>query len=955
MQKLISLSPSVSAHFAALTGKARPEWFAAHDPRDSRLGSGGGTLHLLREAWRALDPGGRFEEWIEKERGVILHAGGQSRRLPGYAAEGKALIPVPVYRWSTGQRLNQTLIDLQMPFLEKVLAAAPDSARWLVASGDVLVRAEAFSGSLPEADVVCLGLWGEPDQATRHGVFFTPRNAPETLSFMLQKPDLEEIRDCARSHYFLLDVGIWMLSARALRALLRHCMKGSAASPETAAWETYDLYGDFGPAMGNDPKVRDPLVNELTTAIVPLEGGAFYHFGSSPDLLDSALRLQNRVNDQRRLLTTNIKPHPSLFVQNSRLGTGLLDETHSRIWIENSILPAGWELSSEHVLTGIPENDWKLRLPKGQCLEMAPVKGGGRVIRPYGFRDAFRGPCAEAGTFFCGEPLLDWLDARGLDLAALRIDPQTDIQMAALFPVVDGEPDPAFVQWLISAEGDFSASYRDLPRLSAEALLEQADLAGHAAQRAELLAESLPLLARHHHRSIFFQVDLDHLASLWSSHGLELPPRLAEGDEDLFRLIREAMFRSQVERARGRSGEEEEARAFGVLREALVRTAIEQPVRPVRNCLEDQIIWSRSPVRLDLAGGWTDTPPYCFLQGGKVVNVAVELNGQPPIQTFIRIREAGGIKLRSIDLGVSEEVRTYEDLRSYADIQSGFAIPKAALALCGFLPEFHEGKAPASLDELLQGFGGGLEISLLCAVPKGSGLGTSSILSSTVLGALNEMCQLGWDAFTIGHRVLVLEQMLTSGGGWQDQFGGIFRGLKYLETSTGLDQSPKVRWLDDFLFTDPAVRPNLLLYYTGITRVAKSVLGEIVRGMFLNSQERLRILGQIGENAEVVRDILQEGDYGGLAAGVQRSWELNQTLDPGTVTPEIAALLRQIEPWTAGAKLLGAGGGGYLLILARDGEAAQSIKTTLNGNPPNRRARFVSLALSREGMQVTRS
>ena len=50
----------------------------------------------------------------------------------------------------------------------------------------------------------------------------------------------------------------------------------------------------------------------------------------------------------------------------------------------------------------------------------------------------------------------------------------------------------------------------------------------------------------------------------------------------------------------------------------------------------DQIVWARSPVRLDLAGGWTDTPPYTNRYGGAVVNVAVDLNGQSPIQVFVR-------------------------------------------------------------------------------------------------------------------------------------------------------------------------------------------------------------------------------------------------------------------------------------------------------------------------------
>ena len=67
----------------------------------------------------------------------------------------------------------------------------------------------------------------------------------------------------------------------------------------------------------------------------------------------------------------------------------------------------------------------------------------------------------------------------------------------------------------------------------------------------------------------------------------------------------------------------------------MIDTLKSDPVAPRRNVLDDQILWGRSPVRLDLAGGWTDTPPYCILEGGKVVNLSVELNGQLPLQVFM--------------------------------------------------------------------------------------------------------------------------------------------------------------------------------------------------------------------------------------------------------------------------------------------------------------------------------
>ena len=99
------------------------------------------------------------------------------------------------------------------------------------------------------------------------------------------------------------------------------------------------------------------------------------------------------------------------------------------------------------------------------------------------------------------------------------------------------------------------------------------------------------------------------------------------------------------------------------------------------NVYRDQIVWGRSPVRIDLAGGWTDTPPYCLYAGGNVVNVAIELNGQPPLQVYIKPSDTHKIILRSIDLGAMEVISSWDELRDYNKVGSPFSIPKAALAL----------------------------------------------------------------------------------------------------------------------------------------------------------------------------------------------------------------------------------------------------------------------------------
>ena len=221
------------------------------------------------------------------------------------------------------------------------------------------------------------------------------------------------------------------------------------------------------------------------------------------------------------------------------------------------------------------------------------------------------------------------------------------------------------------------------------------------------------------------------------------------------------------------------------------------------------------------------------------------------------------------------------------------------------MPRFHSGGGFSSLAAQLGDFGGGIELSLVAAAPKGSGLGTSSILAASVLAALSDLCGLGWDRNVLFARTLALEQMLTTGGGWQDQAGAIFGGIKLIETPPGLAQKPVLRWLPEQLFGLGYVNRSILLYYTGITRLAKNILAEIVRGLFLNSPARLETIAEIGTNASFAAAAIQKCDIQMLQAAVRASWQLNQRLDSGTNPPEVQNILDSVKDQLAAAKLLG--------------------------------------------------
>ena len=547
-----------------------------------------------------------------------------------------------------------------------------------------------------------------------------------------------------------------------------------------------------------------------------------------------------------------------------------------------------------------------LRIAPGQCVDVVPIGDHSWVVRCYHIDEKFAGSAQQEKRF----PVVDSVEEIGK------------------YIIQSSSPS--------GGVGEGVGSY-----LSAEDISSQANMYRLVAQRRTFRQENWPLLAKNWQHSVFYQVDLEDAAREYREMNIPLPEPLPE-NAPLMTRIHDAMFR------------DDSTKAFSLLRQGLTEQVLSEQPSPRMSVYSDQIVWGRSPVRVDIAGGWTDTPPYCLMEGGNVVNFALELNGQPPLQAYVRPCKEPHIILRSIDLGAMEVVNTYEELLDYQKVGSPFSIPKAALVLAGFRPSSYDLRS-SSLKAQLEAFGCGIELTLLSAIPAGSGLGTSSVLAATVLGTLNDFCGLAWDKNEIGYRTLVLEQLLTTGGGWQDQFGGILQGVKLLQTERGFEQNPTVRWLPNDLFTQPEYRQCHLLYYTGITRTAKKILAEIVRRMFLNQRDELRLLRKMKQHAMDMYEAIQRAEFQQMGMLVRKTWQQNQLIDSGTNPPEVEAITRQIDDLCLGYKLGGAGGGGYLYMVAKDPEAAARIKQTLLQNRPNGNARFVEMTLSTKGLQVSRS
>lgn len=363
---------------------------------------------------------------------------------------------------------------------------------------------------------------------------------------MLQKPSVAELGALMSKHLFLMDIGIWLLSDRAVELMVKRSYRDGRLS-------FYDMYSEFGLALGDRPTLDDPELNSLTVAILPLEGGNFYHYGTSREMISSTLAVQNIVTDQREIMHRKAKPHPAMFVQNAEVEV-TLGAANSELWIENSFVGRDWTLACRNIITGVPENRWSLKLADGLCIDVVPVGEEAFAARPYGFNDAFKGNLSDGAVLYQGMPVTEWLAGRGLKPE--DIEENHDLQAARLFPLCDNVEDLGRAMRWMTTEPELEEGrkvWRSARKMSADELSAYANLHRLTRQREVFRTRNLPLLAAHYERSVFYQLNLDEVARGYAAGSLPLPDALPESADGLTR-ISDAMFRARVADLKGEDG-----------------------------------------------------------------------------------------------------------------------------------------------------------------------------------------------------------------------------------------------------------------------------------------------------------------------------------------------------------------------------------------------------------------
>lgn len=226
----------------------------------------------------------------------------------------------------------------------------------------------------------------------------------------------------------------------------------------------------------------------------------------------------------------------------------------------------------------------------------------------------------------------------------------------------------------------------------------------------------------------------------------------------------------------------------------------------------------------------------------------------------------------SRDMDVHGEFDTIEPLQKTGDPYDPFALQKACLLACGIIPA-----QGGNLTDILTRMGGGFEMhSEVTNVPKGSGLGTSSILSAACVKAVFEFMGIEHAEADLYAHVLAMEQIMSTGGGWQDQVGGVVNGIKYITSKPGLNQELKVEHIQISESTKKELDERFCLIYTGQRRLARNLLRDVVGRYVGNEPDSLFALNEIQRVAALMRFELERGNVDAFAELLEYHWSLSK-------------------------------------------------------------------------------
>ena len=895
--------------------------FVAIPDRDGkRVGSGGATLEVLKYLHEQ-------EKSFDKLRVLVIHSGGDSKRVPQYSALGKLFSPVP-HRLANGR--NSTLFDEFMICMSSVPSRIREGM--VLLSGDVLLLFNPLQIDYNNVGAAAISFKENVETGKNHGVYLNGENG--NVKCCLQKKPVDELRrvgavneaDCID-----IDTGALIFSTEMMESLYSLIAAPSDYDKYVNERTRLSLYADFLYPLAEDStleafyreKPEGEFCDELTEArervwevlrpyrmkLLRLAPAKFIHFGTTREILELMCGGVEEYSDLgwSRLVGSSINNDTAGYnsILSSKASIG------ENCYLEVSYVHSRAKVGKHCVLSFVDIHDEVI--PDNVVLHGLKQRDGKFVVRIFGVNDN-----PKENNLFGKD--LDELSAKlGADLWNGE---NHTLWTAELYPEKDTIKEAVAAALnlyaLVNVEAGNLTAWKNTERKSLCSGFNAADPDAIIAWNQRM-------------------ADLVAMDEITKSISNQIPAQKLPKRKSLTKIQRH-----WLEKRLSRADFTEKLRLhyyLGVILED--ENEIQECVRTIQSEVLDATIKKltynenarivkdkhtvKLPLRVNWGGGWSDTPPYCNEKGGTVLNAAILLGGEYPVEVHVRRLPKPMVVLESADMGARGEFTAISDLQECHNPYDPFVLHKAALIACGVIPR--EG---GELTDITAKIGGLYVSTQMHGVPKGSGLGTSSILAGACVKALFQYFGVAHTEDDLYEHAMCVEQIMSTGGGWQDQVGGMTPGLKLITAPAGIQQKLNVRHIALSEDTKAELNARFTLIYTGQRRLARNLLRDVVGRYISNAPDSLYALEEIQRIAVMMAFELERGHVDDFAKLLNRHWELSKTIDAGSTNTCIDQIFLAIDDLIDGRMICGAGGGGFLQVLLKRGVTREQLNARLH-------------------------
>lgn len=882
---------------------------------------------------------------------LVIHSGGDSKRVPQYSCCGKLFSPV---QRELPDGRSSSLFD------EFIIAFSAVPARMspgmLVLSGDVLMVFNPLQIDLQYLDSAAISIKSPVQTGCHHGVFLTDEK--NEVKKFLHKQSVDKLNNIGavnKKGYVDIDTGAIYFNYTILNDLYSlisdnntlNIIKFNKFVNEQAR---ISFYGDFLYPISKDGTLDSYLkespenvicdnllecrkliwdkLHKYTMKVIKLSPAEFIHFGTTHELFDLLVKnLENyKYLNWNRNVLSNVDDNINYVVNHSFIDdTAIIDDN---VYIENSYIGKNVTIGKNVILSNV--NIENISIPDDICLNTIITQDNKYVTRIYSILDNPK-TVKSTETLFLNCILENMMDKYNITDNDIWADNDKSIWKANLYTLennnIDSINSALTLYKIINCECDtqtvkkyfnknrtsLSGSFNSSDTLKQKTENENIEITLRSYQfintikRLKDINISTNILLK----SVDLKKQINNLLNIAEQYNYSIKSRI-------YLAISKILQDRNIPEL---SSSKFEDKCYEEIKK-VIRTS--DPTVIDKNKIKQTSV-VELPIRINFAGGWSDTPPYCNENGGTVLNGAFTLNGEKPIRVTVEKNTDNKIYLKSIDLNVETTINDISELQKCNNTNDMFSLVKASLQIVGIVKTTDK-----NISDVLQRLGSGINITTdVASIPKGSGLGTSSILAGACLKALYNFINVPISDEKLSYLTLEQEQLMETGGGWQDQIGGIIPGIKCTYTNPGEEQKFDIQKIKLSTKFKDEINNRLVLIYTGQRRLAKNLLRDVMNSYISYNKNTLDVIAELKNKAIQMRADLENEDLNTFSNHLNEHWELSKKLDAGCTNTCIDQILISCEDLILGKMICGAGGGGFLQVILKKGVSKDEIKNRI--------------------------